>query len=364
MLDWSIKLFRVCGIRLELHFTFFLLPFAIGIHGYQEAGPAGFLWGIFLISFAFTSVVMHELGHSLAARKFDISADRILLLPIGGIAQFQSLPRTPSQEIIITLAGPFVNFVIAGLFYPVFGIRLSQSLPLDFKDLMATMVFFNLLMGSFNMIPVFPMDGGRILRSVLSFWIRPLKATAIASRSGTFIASASGIYIALSTTNYLLAALFLFIAWASRMEYQSFSRSQAFSGLRLRDFVDADYLSIPTKGKLSDAVKALANSPPQDVLLIENQAVMGLLKYSKLAKACEKYALDSPAEKFAKFPVATLNIDSPVESAFAISGADDQDVIPVYDYATLLGVVRKDQMIERANWINKRNSISTFCPEL
>ena len=112
MLGWSINLFRVFGIRLAVHFSFLLLLAYVAWAGWMEAGWAGVAWSVAFIVMLFTCVVLHELGHSLTARHFGIGVSRILLLPIGGMAEFDSIPRQPRRELLITLAGPAVNFAI------------------------------------------------------------------------------------------------------------------------------------------------------------------------------------------------------------------------------------------------------------
>ena len=115
MLGWSINLFRIRGIQLTLHFSFVLLLAYAAMEGYEEAGPAGIFWSTTLLIAFFTCVVLHELGHSFTARRFGVGVRRILLMPIGGMAEFDSIPRQPGREFLITAAGPAVNFAIAAV---------------------------------------------------------------------------------------------------------------------------------------------------------------------------------------------------------------------------------------------------------
>src|SRR3954463_5485194 len=112
MLGWSINLFRVFGIQLAVHASFFLLLAYYGYDGWHEGGFPGLVWSVGLIVLFFVCVILHELGHSLTARRYGVRVPRILLLPIGGMAEFDHIPKNPKQELWITFAGPAVNFVI------------------------------------------------------------------------------------------------------------------------------------------------------------------------------------------------------------------------------------------------------------
>lgn len=228
MLGWSINLFRVCGIRLAVHSTFVLLLAYVAWEGWAAAGWAGVGWSVAFTVLLFTCIVLHELGHSLTARRFGVGVTRILLLPIGGMAQFDSIPRQPSRELLITLAGPAVNFVLAGLL--MIFVRfpagwLPAEFPMRFADLGREMVVVNLVMGCFNLVPVFPMDGGRILRALLALRWPYLTATRIAVYLGKVLA-ALGAAAALYGQAWLVALLFAFIFVAGDLEYKYVRRRE------------------------------------------------------------------------------------------------------------------------------------------
>lgn len=251
MLGWSLKLFRVRGIQLALHSSFLLLLAYVAWEGWQpdptDGTPGGWIGALLnigiLLAF-FTCVVLHELGHSFTAMHFGVGVRRILLMPIGGMAEFDSIPRQPSRELLITLAGPAVNFAIV-LLIAVF-VRMPANWPLghfefaaDARGVAQLLLHWNLIMGIFNLVPVFPMDGGRIFRAILATRLPYLRATQVASTVGKILAAA-GVAVALgakplglsSQPSYLLAALFAFIFFAGEMEYRSVCR---------REFEDASW---------------------------------------------------------------------------------------------------------------------------
>ena len=228
MLGWSINLFRVRGIQITLHFSFLLLPAYVAYVGYQEAGTAGLVWSVLLLLAFFTCVVLHELGHSLAARHFGVGVRRILLLPIGGMAEFDGIPRQPSQELLITVAGPAVNFAIVAILLPFVSFSKSwppEAYPNTVADFAQYLVFANIVMGCFNLIPAFPMDGGRILRALLATRLPYLRATLWAATTGKIVAL-MGIVVGIWIQWYLLAALFAFILFVGEVEYRSLLRRE------------------------------------------------------------------------------------------------------------------------------------------
>lgn len=225
MLGWSINLFKVFGIQLAVHASFVLLLVYAGFEGWQDGGGwMGVLVSVVLTLAFFVCVVLHELGHSLTARRYGIQVPRILLMPIGGMAEFASIPREPGHEFLITIAGPLVNFAIVLILWAAVG--LPPGLPFhpafddSFRGLWQLLLYWNGVMGLFNLLPVFPMDGGRIFRAVLASRLPYLQATWWAVMVGRVLAVAFigwGIY----ADHLMLAVLFTFILVAGNAEYQA-----------------------------------------------------------------------------------------------------------------------------------------------
>ncbi len=177
-------------------------------------------------------VVLHEFGHSFTAMAFGVGVRRILLMPIGGMAEFESIPREPRRELLITLAGPAVNFLIAGILLLFVDLPGGWSLSPEIEDSWAgflqTMIYFNVWMGLFNLVPAFPMDGGRILRATLASFRPYPRATLLAATVGKILAL-SAIVFALTVPErpaYLVAFLFCFIVIAGELEYRAVMRAE------------------------------------------------------------------------------------------------------------------------------------------
>jgi Zn-dependent protease len=226
MLRWSLNLFRIRGIQLAVHFTFFLWLAVNAFDGWADAGWPGAAWNAAAIVAFFTCVVLHELGHSFTAQHYGIGVSRILLMPIGGMAQFDDIPRQPRRELLITLAGPAVNFVLAGaLWLGLRGLTEDDENALTLVNFGRLLLMWNLAMGCFNLLPAFPMDGGRILRALLATRVRYVRATLWAATIGKVLC-ALGIAIALYYGIWILAVLFAFILIVGELEYRAVKRRE------------------------------------------------------------------------------------------------------------------------------------------
>lgn len=233
MLGWSLNLFRVRGIGLSVHFSFFLLLALNALEGWAAGGATGLAWNTAVLVLFFACVVLHELGHSFTAMRFGIGVRRILLLPIGGMAEFESIPREPRRELWITLAGPAVNFALAAALW-FFLPRADSVPPYSAGSLVLQLFWANLIMGCFNFLPAFPMDGGRVLRALLATRTSYLRATWLAARVGKVVC-ALGAIVALYIDLPLLVVLFAFIFFVGEMEYRA---------TRQRELEDAHWRSV------------------------------------------------------------------------------------------------------------------------
>ena len=192
-MKWSLKIGRFAGIDVYLHFTFLLLIGWVAlIHWRQGQSAAAAVAGVVFILAVFFCVVLHEFGHALTARRYGIKTRDIILLPIGGVARLERLPTQPMQELWVALAGPVVNVVIAVLLFAWLKLTASleplQNLTLTAGPFLERIMAVNLFLIAFNMIPAFPMDGGRVLRAILATRKDYSRATQIAASIGQAIA--------------------------------------------------------------------------------------------------------------------------------------------------------------------------------
>src|SRR4051794_7409303 len=242
-MDGSFKIGRFSGIEVRMHWTFLLLVAFFAFVGYQSSGSlAGALTPIAVIVALFICVLLHEFGHSLVAQRLGIVVRSITLLPIGGVSNLESIPEKPSDEVKITLAGPLVNVVLAPIFFGV-GLLLGAQprMPTDlFTGIGSVGQFFfylgylNVVLALFNLIPAFPLDGGRVLRGALATRLGALRATEIASRVGQLFALAFFI-LGLLGGNFLLALIGVFIFFGANGEAQMVRQRELTRGLSVSD---------------------------------------------------------------------------------------------------------------------------------
>ena len=195
---WSFRIAHIAGIEVRMHATFLLMLAYFGMKYGEQGGLPAALSGVLFVCLVFGCVLLHEFGHALAARRYGIRTPDITLLPIGGVARLERMPDKPMQELVVAIAGPLVNVVIAGILWLYLGLRggipdvesirfIGPSLPLKLLVVNITLIVFNL-------IPAFPMDGGRILRAFLAMRISYGKATHIAATIGQGCARCSSVF--------------------------------------------------------------------------------------------------------------------------------------------------------------------------
>lgn len=211
----SIQIGRVFGIPVRLHITFVLLIGFIGLAGLMTGGISRAVWSMLSIVALFACVVVHELAHSLVARAYGVRVESITLLPIGGVAAMEDMPRKPHEEAVMAIAGPLASFSIAAGLYAVIKV-LHYAGPIAYggQPWLVMLMHTNILIGGFNLLPAFPMDGGRVLRAVLALHMDHVQATNIAVSLGQALAVVMGLSAILIPGMSLwlvLIAIFIFV---------------------------------------------------------------------------------------------------------------------------------------------------------
>ncbi len=222
-MNTSLRVGALAGIDIKLHWTFLLTLAGLFIYYLFVFGFTVALSSILLLSTAFFCVVLHELGHAYAAKRFNIPTKDITLYPIGGVARIERLPREPMQELWIALAGPAVNLAIIGVLYAIgsffAGSIHVESIAKNPTNFLGIVIWFNWVMIGFNMIPAFPLDGGRVLRAGLATRMSFSRATQIAGVLGQGLGLIMIVY-ALFTQQFMLLFIAIFIMFAAQQEMQ------------------------------------------------------------------------------------------------------------------------------------------------
>ena len=350
---WNIKLFRVFGIQLELHLTFFLLILFVAYQGGIDGGFRGGIWSTLIILLVFVCVVLHELGHCLAAQNYGVHIHRILLLPIGGMAQFGSIPRQPKRELVIALAGPLVNFIIAGLLYLISGSPerlMEDEIYYNLSDLLSLLLVFNLIMGCFNLLPVFPMDGGRVLRALLALKFTYLNATKLAVYIAKPLAVIGFILGLFYLDNWIMAAIFAFIFLGGEIEYRMVRLRESFIGFNVRDVVSRDFLTLDVRCRVADAILLMSEHPSQDILLIDERGVRGIITPEVIRKLARKKRTDEPLHDHCIHNPTLLQADWLLEQFSDMIYQVPQNIFPVLDRGILIGVIDRRNVREIIAW--------------
>lgn len=290
-MKWSFRLATVAGTEVRVHLTFFLLLIFVAMQGMSGGqGMAGALAAIVLVSAMFLCVLLHEFGHVFAARGYGIRTPDITLLPIGGLARLERMPRKPSQELVVALAGPAVNVAIAAVIAVLMGLRMTFDPGHSFHlvgNFWGHLMMWNLFMVVFNMVPAFPMDGGRVLRALLAMVTDYERATRWAATIGQGLAAlvvVAMLFFSAFNPILLLIAFFIFIA--AGQEAAAVSQMEATRNLLVRDAMQTEFDSLPPDAELRHAVDRLLAGTQQDFPVLDAQGrMLGILSRRNLISA-------------------------------------------------------------------------------
>jgi len=279
-MKWSWKIARLAGIDVYMHWTFLLLlGWIVFMHLSQGQGMPVVLRGIGFVMAVFGCIVLHELGHALAARRYGIQTRDITLLPIGGLARLERMPEQPGQELWVALAGPAVNVVIAGLLGAVLftAYGLSGKLPSSLVggDFVENLMWVNVVLVVFNLLPAFPMDGGRALRALLAYRLNYARATEIAANVGQAIAILFG-FVGLFY-NPLLLFIALFVYLGAEAEARTVQMKSILAGLPVRDAMMVRYRAFQPGDTLQTAADELLAGTQQDFPVVEHGRLLGMV---------------------------------------------------------------------------------------
>jgi Zn-dependent protease/predicted transcriptional regulator len=348
-MGWSLHLGRWLGIDVYLHFTFLLLLAFIGLsQGLIGRSVGAALGGVLFFTGLFVCVLLHEYGHALAARRYGIATRDITLLPIGGVARLERMPEKPSQEFVVALAGPAVNVVIAiGLFLGlslVGGWQPLTSLSLGGGSIFERLLAANLFLVLFNLLPAFPMDGGRVLRAVLAMKLNYAQATRMAARIGQGMAVVFGFVGLFTNPMLLLIALFVWVGAAQ--EAAATEMKSSFSGATVRDAMLTDFKTLAPGNTLRDATQLLLAGSQQDFPVVDRDALVGILTHRELFVALRERGEHAAVADVMGCEFAELSAGDPLESALSPENVEKGLAMPVLAEGRLIGLVTTENVGE------------------
>jgi Zn-dependent protease/CBS domain-containing protein len=347
----SLKLIRLAGVNIYVHWTFSLLLAFILFRGIKMGyDTPQLLWSVLFILSIFFIVVLHELGHSLAARKFGIPTKDITLLPIGGVARLEKMPEKPMEELVVAIAGPLVNVVLAFILYLFVEIPSAEELTEEVviaigpQNFLFNLFIVNIILAVFNMIPAFPMDGGRVLRALLSIKIPRHKATFIAARVGQVLAILfiiGGFY-----GNPFLILIGLFIIFGAQAEAQQTKTNYMLKGATLDDVLMQQYETLNVDDSIHTAVKKLLDGQSKNFVVLDNGEPVGSLNRDEMIKTLSEEGLavlvkDAMNPELLKFP-DTLEL----EEAYRKMMETNASIALIFDKGNFKGIVDTENILE------------------
>lgn len=287
-MTWSFTLGRLLGSELRVHVTFFLLLAWVGFAAYSSGGLPAAIENLVFVLALFACVVAHEFGHALMARRYGIKTPDITLLPIGGLARLERMPEKPMQEVAVALAGPAVNIAIWIVL-----VALGAGMPFETiaqidstgPALLNRLAYVNLLLAAFNMIPAFPMDGGRVFRALLCLKMDRVKATKVAAIGGQMVAVAFGFW-GLSTGNPLLVLIAVFVFVAANSESQDVAMRSVARRVLARDAMITEFHALSPSDTLATAAQAVIHTTQHEFPVMGADGhLMGFLTRERLFAA-------------------------------------------------------------------------------
>ena len=349
MTKWSFKIGRFLGIDVFVHFTFILLiSWVAFVHWRQGQSVGAAAAGVLFILAIFFCVVLHEFGHALAARRYGIKTRDIILLPIGGVARLERLPTNPIQELWVALAGPAVNVVIAVALFA--WLRFTetfaplQALTMTTGPFLERIMVINLFLIAFNMIPAFPMDGGRVLRAVLATRTEYGRATQIAASIGQGMAVVFG-FIGMFYNPWLLFIAF-FVWIGAGQEAGGAKLQSALSGIPVQQAMITDFKTLDQNDQLEKAVELTIAGSQKDFPVLVDGEIEGVLTQSDLIKALSHSAPDHPVKAAFQKEFVTVDSLDMLETALAKLNNCNCHTLPVTRNGRLVGLLTMDNLGE------------------
>lgn len=341
----NLNLGSISGIKIIVHWTFFFLIAWIVFSELKEGGSTkGILFNIALVLAVFACVVLHELGHALTAKRFGIETKKITLLPIGGMASLERIPESPKEELLVTLAGPLVNVIIAMFLY--FIVPIDEFMRLNFTETFETLMSFtlqnflfslflvNVGLVLFNIIPAFPMDGGRILRALLAMKMSRVKATQIASSIGQFMAM---LFLLLGLLyNPLLIIIALFIFLGAYGENQIVQHLALLKGHSVEEAMIINMTTFNPVDSIDLVVNKIISGTENNFVVVKNHEIKGILYHKTIIENSNKNVL---VKDIMETDFKTVNNTDDLNEIYNIVFSEKKSFVPVLKDKKLVGVI-------------------------
>ncbi len=349
-MKWQWKLGRFLGIDVYIHATFLLLIGWVGYSHWLEHGTiAETANGILFILALFLCVVLHEYGHALTARKYGIKTRDITLYPIGGVARLERMPDKPIEELWVALMGPAVNVLIAAGLFAVLAttgnLTLLTGMTIASDSFLMRLMIVNISLVLFNLIPAFPMDGGRVLRAILAMRMDYVRATQIAANIGQGVAFLFGFIGLFGNESLLFIAFFVWIG--ASQEASMVMMKNSISGIPVTRAMLTDFKSLSPRDTLAQVVGLVLAGSQHDFPVVDaNGVVMGILERDEFIAALSRQGQGAPVVGVMRKDVPSVDSHDMVESALARLQETGAKTLPVMHAGQFVGLITAENITE------------------
>ncbi len=354
-MSWSITIGRIAGTAVRIHITFLLLLAWIGLSAWRTGGSEAALGGLVFILLLFGCVLAHEFGHILMARRFGIATPEVTLLPIGGVAALERMPEKPHEQLAVAVAGPAVNVAIAAVLLLYLGASADSSqvaegmnrLEDSSFNLVARLASANVFLVLFNLLPAFPMDGGRVLNALLAMRMDKRKAMRISARTGQMMAFLFG-FAGLVWGNPMLVFIAIFVYVAAAAEAESSGLEDIASNLFVSDAMETRFAVAPVDATLADAVDILLATPQYEFPIVDGFGKsVGLLTRDGLIAALREAGPMAAVTQALQAPAASVRRRDKLDFALKEMNRIGAPAISVVDEAgVVVGLLTMQNIAE------------------
>lgn len=345
----AVKILTAFNIPVYVHWSFgMIIAYILYIANTEGFSGTETIWALLTILGLFTCVVLHEFGHALAARRYGVGTEDIALYPIGGIARLEHLPKKPIQEFVVAIAGPLVNFAIVLLILPYiyfFSVDMNASIggsgfATSAQSFLPTMFALNLVLGIFNLIPAFPMDGGRILRALLAIPFDRVRATLVAARIGQAFGLLA-IYLALTTdyTGPFTALIGVFIFMMAQQEYRHVKTEAKLAAHTVGEIMRTNFTRFFPEEPLYSAINELRKDAEKNFLVFNrDEKLVGILDERSILQAMKDERRTADVQEYMVTRIVAVTESMNLEKLFAVM-RDGVLICPVMREDEVVGVV-------------------------
>ncbi len=354
---WSFPVGKLFNIPIRIHYTFLLLLAFIWYVESTVLGPAAGFHSVIFWALIFLCVLLHELGHSLVAKSYGLEIVSIVLLPIGGVSQITDIPHDPIKEVNITIAGPIVNFILAGVLF-VIGEVVDPSLQfsqisLQSGSTMVDLFWANVMLGLFNIIPAYPMDGGRILRGIIAMKKEYVEATRLAADVGKLFAVA---FIIIGFFyNLWLILIGIIIFGGASSESEAAVVSSKLENITVGELMITDFKTISPDEPLTAVVEKSLHTFQNDFPVVSNGKFVGVLMRSSVIESLYHRLHERKVGEIARQNFPTITPDETAANALTTMRTAHINIAPVEQDGTLIGIITIEKLLDASSSLSEKH---------